>query len=101
MACLLCKDGCCWCGPTTDPVWPKWFTPSKYSKAHQKAVRKGLHPLGFKLRPEGGTCRSCAHRYRVVLSRVYHNCRKVVRTGGLGTDVRLKWAACEHWKEKS
>ena len=98
MSCLLCTDGCKWCQPPPSS-WPSWFKPSKHALAHQERVRKGLHPLGFMLSDLKETCGTCANRYVVRMSGSYHNCRKVRHTGGPGTDVRMKWQACEHWEK--
>jgi len=96
MACLYCTDGCQWCEPA-EAGWPPWFTPASV-KHHRTNVLSGLHPFGFRLGPEDQTCGRCAHRYVARMAGSYHNCRKIRRTGGPGTDVRMRWRACEHFE---
>jgi len=50
--------------------------------------------------PKGETCRSCKHSYYHEMSKRYWKCDLVEPTGGLGTDIRLKWAACLYWEKK-
>jgi len=80
---------------------PPWFTAGKNTPAtHIRNVRKGLHPLGFALLGKAGArCGNCENLYRRLWIRGYIKCRKTIATHGPGTDVRKKWAACEHWKE--
>ena len=67
------------------------------------AIAVGRHPLGQPLRePAGETCGSCVHaegfRYR---RRTYWKCPTVGGlTHGPGTDLRLKWPACNRWEPR-
>lgn len=97
--CLFCQpDGTCdWC----EERWPEWFNggPSAV-EFHKSNVTKGLHPFGFELHPDRNKkCGGCAHRYRKSRNKSWWKCEKFPATGGLGTDIRLKWRACEWYRE--
>lgn len=49
--------------------------------------------------PAGETCKTCAHLERVEFAKTYLKCGKMRAhwTGGPGTDVRAKDAACSNW----
>jgi len=53
--------------------------------------------------PAGETCGSCKHLYRNQMAKTYLKCgrAKAIWTGGRGSDVRARDAACEGWEEKS
>jgi hypothetical protein len=48
--------------------------------------------------PKGETCGTCAHCYTREFSKSYHKCDLVKASGGPGTDIRKKWAACARWE---
>ena len=53
--------------------------------------------------PQGETCRSCQHATCVpAYSKNYWKCGllRASWTKGLGSDIRLKAAACRHWEAK-
>lgn len=98
--CLFCSSGCALCAPPGHPDsgWPEWFSVgSTTPKTWQRNVQAGLHPLGFALGAEGTSCGTCSSRYVVQRAKRYQNCRKVQRTGGEATDVRVGWRGCRHW----
>jgi hypothetical protein len=68
----------------------------RLSKKHGHAAVPGTGPAGE-------TCRSCAHLVRKEMSRTYLKCglMKAYWTGGGGTDVRARDAACRRWEAKS
>ena len=50
--------------------------------------------------PVGETCKTCKHcGYRQLANR-YYKCDLMSKqwTGGAGTDIKLRWAACEKWE---
>lgn len=48
--------------------------------------------------PAGETCGTCRHAYNSgSSSKSYYKCQLVKPTRGIGTDIRLKWAACNRW----
>lgn len=51
--------------------------------------------------PEGRICRDCTHLFRVggVAGR-YYKCDLRVRTGGPGSDHRVRWPACARFEEQ-
>lgn len=54
--------------------------------------------------PPGETCGTCRHVYRKRMAREYLKCDLLVRnrrTGGTGSDIRLKSAACSKWESAS
>jgi len=68
-------------------------------KKKRKDVPKGYAaPPGTG--PEGETCKSCEHSYYHEYAKRYWKCALVKPTRGIGTDIRLKWAACRHWAAK-
>jgi len=83
-------------------TWPAWFTPGKNTpRLHCQNVAYGLHPLGRALGPEDKSCSQCAHRYANRMGKTYWKCRLIKSTGGPATDLRLKWRACEKFKEQA
>jgi hypothetical protein len=51
--------------------------------------------------PEGESCRTCEHSYARQFTKNYWKCGLVPATGGPGTDIRLKSAACEKWEPRA
>ena len=68
----------------------------RLSKKHGHAAVPGTGP-------EGKTCGSCDHLVRKQLSKAYLKCglMKAHWTGGEGTDVRSRDAACRRWEVQS
>jgi hypothetical protein len=87
--------------PTTDPGW--FYAGKNTPRTHIRNVRAGGHPLGRALLgKEGARCGNCRHVVEVLgCARPYFKCEKDRHrwTGGPGTDIRKKWAACELWEE--
>jgi hypothetical protein len=81
-----------------NPSLFNWDEPMKPHKAKKGQPKGNAAPIGSG--PEGETCGTCAHSYRIQLAKTYHKCALVKATGGPGTDIRLKWAACSQWKAK-
>ena len=50
--------------------------------------------------PKGETCGSCKQHVRKVMAGTYHKCGLMVHiwTGGGGTDIKVRSAACRHWE---
>ncbi len=72
-------------------------------RAHMMAV--GQHPMGGRLRdPAGESCGSCAHATarNERSESTFWKCGLMRKawTSGPGTDIRLKWPACERWEAK-
>jgi hypothetical protein len=68
-------------------------------KARQLSNKRG-HAAPPGTGPEGETCGSCAHLHRNQQARVYLKCglNKANWTGGGGSDVRARDAACRRWE---
>lgn len=84
------------------PPWPSWFTAGKTTPAtHKDNVRRGLHPLWIRLHPdETKRCKTCAHAVKRQWAGTYWKCGTLaVQTKGPGTDLRLKWRACQRWTD--
>lgn len=75
-----------------------WDQPMKPAKSKRGQPKGNAAPIGSG--PTGQTCGSCKHSYCVEYAKRYHKCRLVKATGGPGTDIRLKWAACSRWEAK-
>lgn len=50
--------------------------------------------------PSGETCGSCRWKNRTGVAGRYLKCALMRQhwTGGPGSDIRAKWAACSHWQ---
>ena len=72
---------------------PPQSTPPK-AKKHGHAAIPGTGPAGE-------TCQSCAHLYRRTMASTYLKCRlmRAHWTGGQGSDVGAKDAACRRWEK--
>ena len=75
-----------------------WDEPMKPTKRKTGQPKGNAAPIGSG--PKGETCRTCAHSRCVRLAKVYHKCALVKATGGPGTDIRLKWAACSRFEKR-
>lgn len=66
----------------------------RLSKKHGHAAIPGTGP-------DGETCGSCAHLFRNQMARTYLKCllMRAHWTGGYGTDVRSRDAACRQWAD--
>lgn len=107
MACMRLRFG--GQGNRTSPVYrgkldtdPKWFVAGKTTVAeHIMRVRSGLHPTGHPLLRDNpsATCGNCMHCVANHMGNTYHKCLldRLKWTGGPGTDIRKKWAACNRW----
>jgi len=82
-------------------AWPEWFTAGKTTPAtHKDNVRRGLHPFGIRLHRNASLrCKTCRHAKRHRWGGTYWKCATLpVQTKGPGTDLRLKWRACQRWE---
>ena len=82
-----------------DPSLFGWDQPMRPRKAQRGQPKGNAAPIGSG--PTGETCRTCRHAYSVGYSKNYWKCSLVKATGGPGTDIRLKWAACSRWEAKT
>lgn len=76
-----------------------WEEPMKPQKAKRGQPKGNAAPIGSG--PAGETCGSCKNAYCFEYAKRYWKCRLVKPTGGPGTDIRLKWAACARWEPKT
>lgn len=111
MACMRLRFG--GQGNRTSPVRrerldidPAWFVAGSTTPAeHIMRVRGGLHPTGYPLlqgNPEA-RCGNCAFVDYSSGANTYWKCGldRHKWTGGPGTDIRKKWAACNRWIENT
>lgn len=91
-----------WGDPAQPPDWPQWFRAGKTAvRLHCVRVAQGRHPMGDELGPEESRCGTCRSLREHRVGKVYWKCDKVRPwTGGLATDVRLKWRGCRLWEEQ-
>ena len=68
--------------------------------AKRKSGQPKGNPSPIGSGPAGETCRSCAHAYCRSFAKTSWKCGLVKATGGPGSDIRLKWAACSQWQKK-
>ena len=83
-------------GPPPPPPLVPWFGAG--TATQNRAVLRGLHPLGLPLGPAASTCGTCAHRFLYSRSRSYWKC-DLRATRCAATDLRLKWRGCEMFEE--
>ena len=103
MSCLFCQVGACTkvCKPPGERSgWSGRF--GRLKGVRVLLVRRGLHPTGFPAGPEDKTCGDCEHLTRIVRSKTYLKCGldRESWTHGTGTDLRVRWPACERFTEK-
>lgn len=55
------------------------------------------HPAKPGTGPEGKTCKTCDHLRVNAMSKNYYKCGLIKATGGPGTDIHLKDAACAYY----
>lgn len=83
--------------------WLWWYTPRRGAATQNRNVIRGLHPMGFALRPGcAERCGTCRHLTRHGRSgNRWFKCARFEgarrRRSGAAFDVRLKWGACEHY----
>lgn len=67
------------------------------TQVHRAAA--GLHPTSGLPLIESGTCGECAYLLRTGRNGSFLKCRLVAeQTHGQGTDVKMKWPACNHYE---
>lgn len=74
--------------------WPDWYTPARQRATQNANVRKGLHPLGMRLRGSE-TCGGCVH---AIKRGRYWKCDRMQNTHGPATDIRKRYMACDLWE---
>lgn len=89
-------------GPVHGPSIDALSAGARRTLRQRRQIAAGRHPAtGLRLRPEGGTCGSCAHSARHHGgTRQYWKCGLVPHTFGPGTDIRVSWPACARWEER-
>ena len=72
-------------------------------KRKRKPTPKRGHYFKPGTGPAGETCGSCKHLYRNRLAKTYLKCalNRANWTGGEGSDVRAKDAACKFWERET
>lgn len=74
---------------------------ARLTARREALLAAGYHPLNtLRLRPEGGTCGTCAHLVERSYDKVYRKCELGPVTKGEATDVRLWWPACVRYEER-
>lgn len=70
------------------------------AKRKRKPTPKRGHYFTPGTGPEGETCGTCKHLFRNQRSKTYLKCglNRVHWTGGEGSDIRAKDAACKFWE---
>src|SRR3990167_6921403 len=63
-------------------------------------IARGVHPNGYALLKNGESCGSCANAHKKQINRTFWKCKIMKNTNGPGTDIRLKWPACQRWVKK-
>lgn len=75
-----------------------WDSPMRPAKAKRGQAKGHAAPIGSG--PSGETCGTCQYARKRVFAKTYFKCALVQSTGGPGTDIRLKWAACSRWAKR-
>jgi hypothetical protein len=83
-----------------DPDWlakHPWILKSAPAQKRDKA-----HPYAPGTGPAGQTCGTCSKCIGRKFAKTYYKCRVMMKfwTGGPGTDIRLKDAACRSWEAR-
>lgn len=75
------------------------LTPAERKKLKRRSPVPRGHAWTPGTGPEGETCGTCRHIYRRELSKTYLKCglNSAKWTGGHGTDIRAREAACKFW----
>lgn len=73
----------------------------KRTIANDRRLAAGIHPATRALLANNGeTCGTCGNLDQEQHnSRSYYKCGLIPSTSGPGTDIRLKWPACNLWSE--
>lgn len=76
------------------------MTPQERKMLTRKTTAPKGHAAPIGTGPTGETCGSCRHLYRNRMAKTYLKCKLRQRfwTGGRGSDVRARDAACRHWE---
>lgn len=86
--------------PCNNPQFDLMVLPESALKAVRPKSKKHGHAAIPGTGPDGETCGSCRHLYRRAMSKTYLKCglMRAYWTGGEGTDVRARDAACRRWE---
>ena len=79
------------------------LTPSERKKLKRSTPVPRGHAWRPGTGPEGESCGTCRHLFRNRMAKVYLKCLLMREqwTGGAGTDVRARDAACKFWEESN
>jgi hypothetical protein len=83
------------------PLLDRAMLPEERKALFRKIPKRiGLHAAPVGSGPAGETCGSCKHLFRKSLSKTYLKCALVRShwTGGGGTDIKARDAACSKWE---
>jgi hypothetical protein len=77
-----------------------WDAPMQSKKRKRKPTPKRGHYFTPGTGPAGETCGTCKHIFRNHMAKTYLKCGKnrANWTGGEGSDIRAKDAACKFWE---
>lgn len=82
--------------------WDQLSAGAKRTARNKAALEAGIHPAtGKPVRPELGTCGTCASHIVLAANRTWHKCKRAGITHGPGTDIRVSWPACSLYVERS
>lgn len=87
----------------TVPLLDRAMTPKERRAIFRKPDKlRGLHAAPVGSGPAGETCGSCVHLHRREMSKTYLKCGLCEKawTGGGGTDVKARDAACSKWERR-
>lgn len=84
-----------------DPDSPA-LLPDERRKLFRKPTPKKGHAAAPGSGPEGETCGTCRNLFRNRMAKTYLKCGLMRNfwTGGAGTDIRARDAACSQWAAK-
>jgi hypothetical protein len=87
-------------GPPSEPAEPL-SADRRRTIANNRRLAGGIHPVTrLPLANNGESCGTCSNLNREQHnSRSYFKCGLVLSTSGPGTDIRLRWPACNLWSE--
>lgn len=72
-----------------------------YRRKQWGRLARGLHPFGMNLAYNGKKCGDCASAEGHGLNmKKWYKCARMVNSGGPGTDLLVRWPACELFEEK-
>ena len=82
--------------------WQNLSAGAKRTARNKAALEAGIHPATrCPVRPELGTCSTCANHIVLAANRTWHKCKRAGITHGPGTDIRVSWPACSLYVERS